>query len=1113
MRILENISKGVMLLLAACITSTASAQSEIAHWSFNNLYTIKNGIGTPNATKCTGNGSVNLHNVKLEPNAKLGSGEFFLTAVRGTKGDNVAAQDDKGVYHEVNAINCDGAAIHLTSPVPTPENASNTWMWGDTANKFPDGKEYSYQNPYNYYELEINTQNYKDIQISINAAGHNSQTQYYAVAHSTDRQTWTITGDEYLTGASYNRWVKTTVSLPLANMEKAYVRIFPADNWKAGNSVSQDNQFNLDDVHILGTLTADRAEITGLSIDGQTVTTGTGYDYECLLPADNTVATTTIKVASAFSTVSATAKAKSGAAVNVTDNGDGSFTLPTPAENTYTVVTFNVTAATGAVAEKTTYTLYLFQKGNITLSSLTLDGTAVDAAVLSAINGGTYTATISGNIYTAEPVVAATVVDGSVPVITSSVANNIAIYSIKAGDRIFTLNVEGLHVYAMTEKDEVITINYLAEGRNAEQTEWTDGMFTLKSNKIDGWAGKQFKFNSADNTLELPGGYIVKQFVLKNFSANYGNGDGLIALTSADGKATAWIPTKHNFVRGKQYNAVVTIENHTPGDAINFTLGTVSKQPYASIELVVEKTDPKTAPRLIEKSASVTNNHATVSITFDREMAATTATINGKSITAACSVNLVFNVTGLEYNKIYTLTIPAGAAKDLFGNATTEAISCEFQTGSKPVATKAVFDYVVSTTDEFKAALAGVKATNSAATAERKTILVLDGDYDFGAEEQRIYANNVSLVGQSRNGVVIRGTRNGISNPVLNLRDRSGFYLQDLTLQNDFNWRMDNKNTGQAVAVYGGNKTIMKNVRMHSNQDTQVTGERSYFDKCEIHGTVDFICGGGDNFYDQCDIIIEDRGGNVIAAPNSVPTLKWGYVFSNCTISAVEGAKEAIDGSYNLGRPWQNEPRIAYINTKMNILPDANGWTGMSTLTTHFYEYGSVDKNGKAIDLSVRGNSSTSTNKYTPVLTKEQADAHTIYNVMATSTDGWLPTDYTSLTSAPKNIKVEEGRISWDNDDQVRAYVIFKNDKYVANTTENHYCPEETGTYTIRTANDMGGLSTESAEVNVTATGIQHVTVSDNLNPANDWYNLNGQRIATPKRGVFICNGKKIVVR
>lgn len=1118
MRIIENISKGVMLLLAACITSTASAQSEIVHWSFNKLYTISNGVGTPNATDCKSNGSVNLHNVKLKPNAMLGTGEYYLTTVRPTKGANdVGAQDDKGAYHEVNAISCDGAALHMTSPVPTPEAESNTWMWGTQENKFPNDTKYSYQNPYNYFELEVNTQNYKDIQLKLKAAAHTSQTQYYAVAYSTDRSAWTIIGDEYLTGASYNQWKTTTVDLPIANMEKAYIRIFPADNWKANASVSQDNQFNLDDVHILGTLTADRAEITGLSIDGQKVTAGTGYDYECLLPAGNTAATTTIKVASAFATVSATAKAKNGAAVNVTDNGDGTFSLPTPAENTYTVVTFTVAPNSGAVAEKTTYTLYLFQKGNITLSSLTMDGTAVDASILTAINtGNAYTATITGKIYTAEPVIKATVVDGSTPTITSTIINGTATYSIKASDRIFTLIIENVYVYNMTEKDEIVNLKYLTEYK-LSKTKWSNGLYSLESDSIHGMNGTRFVFvaddanaTTADYKFSVPEGVVIKKFSLISYSASRGNGDGIVKFSSEG--ATVHLPTYAGYKRGKVGAVAVIIDNHQPGKPVEFTM-TTNGSPYAEIELVIEKTDPKTAPKVMDKAASVTNNHATISIMFDREMTTSSATIDTKTVIATGGAVLNFNVTDLEYNKVYTLTIPAGGAKDVFGNATTEAINYEFQTGSKPVATKAAFDYVVSNNDEFKAALAGVKASNSAATAERKTILILDGDYNFGAEEQRIYANNVSLIGQSRDGVVIRGTRNGISNPVLNLRDRSGFYLQDLTLQNDFNWRMDNKNTGQAVAVYGGNKTIMKNVRMHSNQDTQVTGERSYFDRCEIHGTVDFICGGGDNFYDQCDIIIEDRGGNVIAAPNSVPTLKWGYVFSNCTISAVEGAKEAIDGSYNLGRPWQNEPRIAYINTKMNILPDANGWTGMSTLTTHFYEYGSVDKNGKAIDLSVRGNSSTSTNKYTPILTKEQADAHTIYNVMATSTDGWLPTDYTTLTSAPKNVNVEGGRISWDNDDQVRAYVFFKDGKYVGNTAENYYCPAEIGTYTIRTANDMGGLSTEFAEVTITTTGIEVVSFDNGNNTNSGWYNLNGQRIDTPKRGVFIHNGKKIVVR
>lgn len=260
---IQNLLKRLSLLIAAVpfafASTTANAQSEIAHWSFNNMYTISNGVGTPNATKVTSNGSVNLHGVKLVANSFVGTGEYYLTCVRGTKGENVGAQDDKGAYHEVNAINCDGAALHMTSPVPTPETASNTYMWGDKAFTFPDGNNYSYQNPYNYFEMEVSTLKYKDIKVKINAAGHNSSTLYYAVAYSTDKTNWTVVGDEYLTGASYNRWVVSEVELPIANVDKAYIRIFPADNWKAGNSVSQDNQFDLDDVYLIGTLDAKRA--------------------------------------------------------------------------------------------------------------------------------------------------------------------------------------------------------------------------------------------------------------------------------------------------------------------------------------------------------------------------------------------------------------------------------------------------------------------------------------------------------------------------------------------------------------------------------------------------------------------------------------------------------------------------------------------------------------------------------------------------------------------------------------------------------------------------------------------------------------------------------------
>ena len=92
-------------------------------------------------------------------------------------------------------------------------------------------------------------------------------------------------------------------------------------------------------------------------------------------------------------------------------------------------------------------------------------------------------------------------------------------------------------------------------------------------------------------------------------------------------------------------------------------------------------------------------------------------------------------------------------------------------------------------------------------------IFIKNGDYDFGSEEQRLTAYNVSLIGESRDGVMLHGNRDGISNPVLNLRDRTGFYLQDLTVRNDNNFGKEEKG-GVAVAIYGGDKTAMKNVRM-----------------------------------------------------------------------------------------------------------------------------------------------------------------------------------------------------------------------------------------------------------------------------------------------------------
>lgn len=1117
--------KKVGLLFAALpltfTTAIAQSATTMAHWSFNYAYAIADGTGTPNATAITGNGNVNLHDVRLKPNETyLATDNATLMAHRptiATQPNQVSAQDNKGAYHEVNAISCDGAALHMTSPVPTSVELSTSFTYGDNTTAFPDGLSYGYQNPYNYFEIEADTRNYKEnMELELKAAGHNSQTQYYAVAYSMDKTTWTIVGDEYLTGASYNRWVNTTVSLPIGKKEKVFVRIFPAKNWKGGgNNVNGDNQFDLDDVWLRGEFDALLAQMTGISVGEYAAVAGERQDYELRLPKTYTEATVTIVPAVENATLAVSAEEEdSGDDVDVTANADGTFTVATPRPNNAYLMTFRLKAADGAIAGKTSYTLRLFHAGELQVRKLAIDDVNASAALRSALNtSADFTTTFNDNIYTTMPTVTATFNDGTQAEVTSTYEAGTATFLLKGTDRTFTLKVGGVYIYNKGENDVEYRITYSTDGKAAYVPEgkwtdgWTDGLYTLRTTSLDGWGGNQFKFNASDMLLEVPGGVVVKTFTLEKFGANYGDGEGLTAISS-DG-ATFRVPTKHNFVRGNKDNVTVVVENHKAGEPIAFTI-TGGNQPYAQLLLTIEKTNPGTTPKVMKLSATPVNNHVMVSVTFDREMSPSDVLFNGTEMHAEGGTTLNYGITGLDYSKSYTFTIPAGKAEDLFGNKTTEDIAVNFTIGAQAPATKKVYDYVVGNAEEFAAAVKSLGSSTDK-TLERVTIFLKNGDYDFGEEnEQRINRGNVSLIGQSRDGVILHGTRTGISNPILNIRDREGFYLQDLTVRNDLDFRASARK-GVGVAIYGGNKSIMKNVCMQSQQDTQVTGERSYFDHCRIQGTVDYICGGGDHFYDQCELIMEGPG-SVISAPATTSTAKWGYVFSNCTIDRAEagnGATMKDKGDYTLSRPWQNNPATYYLFTKMMIQPSDNGYSGMGNLPTRFYEYGSVDKDGNVIDLSVRGNSSTSTNSYVPVITAEEAKKFTIMNVLS-GIDGWMPTDYTTLCGAP-SVTVSGRTLTWNADSQARTYVIFKDGEYVDNTTDTSYTVTEDGRYTIQAANDMGGLGA-AATVTVGGTAISSVAACGQKSD-DATYNVAGQMVNGNYKGIVIRNGIKRIAR
>ena len=495
------------------------------------------------------------------------------------------------------------------------------------------------------------------------------------------------------------------------------------------------------------------------------------------------------------------------------------------------------------------------------------------------------------------------------------------------------------------------------------------------------------------------------------------------------------------------------------------------------------------APVLV---SSVPANNATgasttgkIVLNFDEKVqvaAGTKATIGSKEISPVVSgKTITFPYTGLDYNTSYTFTLAAGKVSDLSGNTMTTPVSIAFTTISRPTVTKKTFDFVVGVDGDFKAAIAAAQAAQ--ASGNRFYIFFPDGEYNIGEntgdanQMTTISIPRLSLIGQSSNVLVYNQSIQEAINTTATMyftSSSSDNYMQDIILRNKMDFRTGTLK-GRGIALWDqGNKNIYKNVKLQSNQDTYYSGNviRSYFENCDIHGTVDFLCGGGDIFFNECLIYLEERSGNVITAPST--STDWGYVFNNCTIDGFP----VNNNGYRLGRPWSNAPKAVFLNTTMKVLPVSAGWGDpMNVVPAVFAEYNSMTTNGAAIDLSGRRTTYTkdaTTVVLNPVLSAEQAASYTIENVLG-GTDTWQPKLYTDQAAAPV-IAGDERVISWTNSDYVLCWAVFRNNQFVKFVTTNSYTiPEETtsgSTYTVKAANEMGGLSQSSNPYEYVKTGI-----------------------------------------
>lgn len=842
------------------------------------------------------------------------------------------------------------------------------------------------------------------------------------------------------------------------------------------------------------------AAIRTVSVEGAEAVQAEGFDWAFNLPDSYTAAETTIKVDAVGGTVAAAME--NG---EVTDNGDGTFTVATPAGNTECVVNLTLTPAEGALSSQTEYSVRLFHIGGVLVSGVTVDGVAVSEELVAALNDGD-AATLDGEVFTTVPVVEAKFADNTTAVATAVMEGTTARYSFVGASgndsKEFAFAVEGVYLYSASESDKSADMMPSTGSKDAEGT-WSNGALTLAPSPDQYNDYFKLRFGTV-YTIGMPVTYKVKQVIFHKISNNYsGNAPARMAEVASDG-ATVYLPTTYTFVHSSEAtpgDLIVNIENHTPGTPITFK-GEGDGQLNLRPELVYEEVAPADAPVLVGQSITSTEhtNHAVVSLTFDRVMESGEALLNGNTLKAeGGSTVLRFSVWNLPYGETSTLNIAPGDATDIYGNSNDEPISIDIVVGEQAVETLGDFIYV-TTVDEFKAALASVKATNSSASSAAVTVYIANGIYDFGSELQDVAGNNITFVGESREGVVLCGQKNGISDPVLQTRNAFNVHFENLTIQNN-----QSEGDDRRVAFYGGKRDVFVNCNILGFHDTVVTGEKGYYLNCRIEGGVDFICGGGDHLFDHCELITNKEGA-VIAAPSTTSSTRHGYVFMNCTIDGVAG--------YHLGRPWQNEPRVFFLNTTMKALSAAEGWRPMGEMTTHFYEYNSMDANGAPIDLSSRTCPSGSVNNYVPVLPEEYVPYFTIENVLG-GTESWLANEGTETLEAPTGFYVSKASnsLTWSPVANASGYILYVDGEYEGFTAVPEYrfggaarvasrisAITDDNVFTVRALNAKGVPGEMS--INVT-TGVENVA-ADGGAVSERFFDVNGVEVGAGYRGICI---------
>ncbi len=299
-----------------------------------------------------------------------------------------------------------------------------------------------------------------------------------------------------------------------------------------------------------------------------------------------------------------------------------------------------------------------------------------------------------------------------------------------------------------------------------------------------------------------------------------------------------------------------------------------------------------------------------------------------------------------------------------------------------------------------------IQAAVNALPSTGGTVEVAAGTYK---EQVTVSTKNVKIVGEgsSASSTVLyddlssSGSSDKASSTLIVNNTATNFILEDMEVENTNT--IEGHSRVPALAAYVvADRVVMRNVRLIGRQDTLYLGSegcgsstctpaRQYINGSYIEGNVDFIFGDGAAVLDDCSIMIDENGSTsgetTITAQRRVFTnYLSGYVFWNSMLSS-QSSSQTND---YLGRPWNANAKVVYIDTNMQAPISTAGWiewepgTTNYLATAYYAEFGSTGPGAAGYTEKKREShavylTSSETSQYSP-------------DTFLAGSDGWDPT-------------------------------------------------------------------------------------------------------------------------